>query len=300
MLRSGVLAAAAVPAVLSGGAALAADIEPDASSGREYNFNRGWLFGGLYTPGSEKPGFDESRFNPVTVPHTVTSLSWSGWNPSRWQNVFIYRKHFQRPSGSGSRVMLDFDGVMTSATVVLNGHVVSTHQGGYLGWTAELTHHLQPGKNLVAVIVDDRWLPVPPSGSRLGPRGVDWLQPGGIYRDVRLRVVPQVFLSDVFARPVNVLSSGRSVSVAATLDAARVPGRVTVTAALMDGSRTIAAASAHPVIRSTGTHGVHLELRGIGSVGLWSPESPRLYSVRVTVHPPWRARAHDDRAGRLP
>jgi hypothetical protein len=31
---------------------------------------------------------------------------------------------------------------MTSATVVLNGHVVSTHQGGYLGWTAELTQHL--------------------------------------------------------------------------------------------------------------------------------------------------------------
>ena len=76
MLRSGVLAAAAVPAVLSGGAALAADIEPDASSGREYDFNRGWLFGGIYTPGSEKPGFDESRFSPVTVPHTVTSLSW--------------------------------------------------------------------------------------------------------------------------------------------------------------------------------------------------------------------------------
>src|SRR5215467_10295294 len=151
MLRSGVLAAAAVPLVLSGGAALAADIEPDASSGREYNFNRGWLFGGPYTPGSEKPGFNESRFNPVTVPHTVTSLSWSRWDPSRWQNVWIYRKHFRRPSGS--RVLLDFDGVMTSATVVLNGHVVSTHQGGYLGWTAELTQHLKPGKNLVAVIV---------------------------------------------------------------------------------------------------------------------------------------------------
>jgi beta-galactosidase len=283
LLRSGVLAAAAVPAALSGGAALAAGIGPDATSGREYDFNRGWLFGGIYAPGSEKPGYDESRFSPVTVPHTVTSLSWSRWDPSRWQNVFIYRKHFQRPARSGSRVLLDFDGVMTSATVVLNGHVVSTHQGGYLGWTAELTHHLQPGRNLVAVIVDDRWLPVPPSGSRLGPRGVDWLQPGGIYRDVRLRVVPQVFLSDVFARPVNVLSSGRSVSVAATLDAARVPGRVTVTAALMDGSRTVAAASAHPVIRSKGTHGVHLELRGIGSVGLWSPDSPRLYSVRVTV-----------------
>jgi beta-galactosidase len=284
MLRSGVLAAAAVPAVLSGGAALAADIEPDASSGREYDFNRGWLFGGIYTPGSEKPGFDESRFNPVTVPHTVTSLSWSRWDPSRWQNVWIYRKHFRRPSGS--RVLLDFDGVMTSATVVLNGHVVSTHQGGYLGWTAELTPHLVPGKNLLAVIVDDRWLPVPPSGSGLGPRGVDWLQPGGIYRDVRLRVVPEVYLSDVFARPVNVLSPGRSVRVAATVNAGKAPGRVRVTAALMDGSRTVAAASTHAVMHAKGTHAVGLELRGIGSVGLWSPESPRLYSVRVTVHPP--------------
>ena len=31
---------------------------------------------------------------------------------------------------------------------------------------------------------------------------VDFWQPGGIYRDVRLRVVPQVFLADVFAKPV--------------------------------------------------------------------------------------------------
>jgi beta-galactosidase len=285
MLRSGVLAAAAVPAVLSGGAALAADIEPAATSGREYDFNRGWLFGGVYTPGSEKPGFSELRFDPVTVPHTVTGLSWSRWDPSRWQNQWIYRKHFQRPAGAGHRVLLDFDGVMTSATVVLNGHVVSTHRGGYLGWTAELTRYLVPGKNLLAVIVDATWQPVPPSGSPLGPRGVDWLQPGGIYRDVRLRVVPGIYLSDVFARPADVLSPGRSVRVAATLDAARAPGRVEVTASLMDGSRTLASASAHPVLHSKGTHDVHLELRGIGSVGLWSPESPRLYTVRVTVHP---------------
>jgi len=50
---------------------------------------------------------------------------------------------------------------------------------------------------------------------------VDYWQPGGIYRDVRLRVVPQVFLADVFAKPVDVLDpAARQVVVQATVDAA--------------------------------------------------------------------------------
>ena len=50
---------------------------------------------------------------------------------------------------------------------------------------------------------------------------VDYWQPGGIYRDVRLRVVPQAFLADVFAKPVSVLDpAARQVVVQATVDAA--------------------------------------------------------------------------------
>ena len=61
---------------------------------------------------------------------------------------------------------------------------------------------------------------------------VDYWQPGGIYRDVRLRVVPQVFLADVFAKPVNVLdAAARQVVVEVTVDAAVVrSGRSTATA----------------------------------------------------------------------
>ena len=51
-------------------------------------------------------------------------------------------------------------------------------------------------------MVDSRWLQVPPDGTSRGPAVIDFLQPGGIYRDVTLRVVPEVFLSDVFARPL--------------------------------------------------------------------------------------------------
>ncbi|HEX9354729.1 MAG TPA: hypothetical protein VF933_13060 [Streptosporangiaceae bacterium] len=54
---------------------------------------------------------------------------------------------------------------------------------------------------MLAVVVDSRWLPVPPAGHAGGAASIDFLQPGGIYRDAALRVVPEVFLADVYARP---------------------------------------------------------------------------------------------------
>jgi beta-galactosidase len=181
-------------------------------------------------------------------------------------------------------VFVDFAGVMVNATMLLNGTTLGTHQGGYLPWSTELTGYLVGDDNVLAVIVDSQWLPVPPEGALRGPRAVDYLQPGGIYRDVTLRVVPEVFLSDVFARPADVLSPGRSVQVQATIDAAVVPARpVWITAELWDGSRALASASTAATITQPGTSTVDLDVTGIGDVTLWSPDTPRLYTVRVTL-----------------
>jgi beta-galactosidase len=248
---------------------------------RSYEFNQGWLFGGVYTPGSAEPGFDDSGFTKVTLPHTVTPLSWANWDPATWENVFIYRKHLDGAIGStgggtargdgGQRVFVDFDAVMTNALVLVNGHQVASHQGGYLPFSAELTGLLSPGDNVLAVIADARWLPVPPDGAAAGAQSVDYLQPGGIYRDVRLRAEPEVFLSDVFAKPVNVLTAGRSVGVQATIDAAAVPpGPVTVTAELLDGSRRLASASTTARITAAGVTTADLSLAGLADVTLWS------------------------------
>jgi len=43
-------------------------------------FGTGWLFGPA-TAGSSQPGFADSGLQPVTLPHTVTRLSWREWNP---------------------------------------------------------------------------------------------------------------------------------------------------------------------------------------------------------------------------
>ena len=255
-----------------------------ASPARVYDFNGSWLFGGPYVSGSEVPGHADGGFAEVVVPHTVTPLSWGDWDPSTWEQTWIYRKHFHHSAVAGGRVFVDFQGVMTTATVYLGGVRIARHHGGYLPWSVELTPKLVPGENVLAIVVDDTWQQVPPDGNPGGAAAVDYLQPGGIYRDVALRVVPEVFLSDVFAKPTGVLSASPSVEVQATIDAARVhkKGHVKITADLLDGTRRLGSVQ-RTVSITAGTHVATLTIPGITGVTLWSPDTPKLYTVRTTI-----------------
>ena len=100
---------------------------------------------------------------------------------------------------------------MTHATVTLNGTQVADHLGGYLPFSAEITGLLRPDGNVLAVRLDSGFnLNVPPDRPAPEPAtSVDYWQPGGLYRDVRLRMVPQAFLADVFAKPVQRPRPGR-------------------------------------------------------------------------------------------
>ena len=253
---------------------------------REYTFNTGWVFG-EYAPGSDQPAYHDTALTSVTLPHCVTELSWQKWDPAAWERVWVYRRTFDGTGLLNSRVLVEFDGVMVNATVVINGQTVTSHMGGYLPFTAELTGYLEPGDNVLAVVVDARCVPVPPEGIPGEPHSIDFLQPGGIYRDVRLRVVPGTYLTDVFAQPVNVLTPNRSVSIECTLDAARAPAApVRITAQLTRGPRKIATVSQTLYGVPAGITATGLSLSGLGDIELWSPASPALYDLTTTVSVP--------------
>jgi len=256
------------------------------SAARTILFNDGWLFGPA-SASSDLPGFDDSAFATVTLPHTVASLSWQNWDPSGWEQVWVYRKHFDAPSGTdGMRVFLDFSAAMTHSTVTLNGVEVADYLGGYLPFSAEITRALLPSGNVLAVTLDSTFnLDVPPD--RPAPylsTSVDFWQPGGIYRDVRLRTVPPVFVTDVFAQPVNVLDPAvRQVVVQATVDAALVlPGTVQVAVELLDG-RTVASGQVPVTITGAGQVTVTATLSELGDITLWDIGNPKLYQVVATL-----------------
>jgi beta-galactosidase len=254
------------------------------------SLDAGWLFGGLYVTGSEQPGYDDSGFAPVTTPHTVRPLSWRNWDFS-YQNVWIYRQHFDEPaSSSGNRTFVDFQGVMTMATPTINGTTLQEHQGGYLPFSYEITNDLVSINNVLAVKVGATWEQVPPDGRASSSVNsaitVDFMEPGGLYRDVQLRVVPQVFIADVWANPIDALSSStRHVVVESVVDAGAAQSAVSLDAAIYDAANALVTRkSVNVTVSATGQQAVSIVLDGnMTDVTLWSPDDPYLYTVVVTL-----------------
>ncbi|MBO0889799.1 MAG: hypothetical protein J2P14_02715 [Acidothermales bacterium] len=264
-----------------------AETAPRGPASRVVPFDTGWLFGAA-TAGSTAPGFDDSGLVTVALPHTVTPLSWQAWDPASWERIWVYRKHFDTPGDvDGMRVFLDFAGAMTRVTPTLNGHDLTGHTGGYLPFSYEVTDLLAPDGNVLAVTLDSRFqLDVPPDRpAPAASTSTDFWQPGGIYRDVTLRAVPQVFLADVFAKPANVLdASARKVEVQCTVDAAVVPqGDARVVVDLLDGARKVASTSVPVALDATGQKTVTATLAGLPDITLWDVDDPHLYTVQATL-----------------
>ncbi len=245
-----------------------------------FPFNRNWLFGGKTSEGATAPGFDDRKFERVTLPHTNRMLPWHSFDDKSYQFVSIYRRHFRLPASlKGRRVFVDFAGAMTAASVSLNGKPAGEHRGGYTPFSVELTPGINwTGDNVLAVEVDStERADIPPFG---GP--IDYLTFGGIYREAALRAVPAVFIENVFARPVDVLAPARRVDVRCYLDgASSAAGTLTLSAELRDGGRVIKNASA-PV---SGENREYQEIRleGLGEIDLWDIDRPRLYHVVVRL-----------------
>src|SRR6185437_50247 len=149
--------------------------EPRGAAQRVFPLNRDWCFGGKFSPAALAPDFDDHGFTTVTLPHCVTPLSWQGWSPDSWQDVWIYRRHFSVPADlpidkKGLRLFLHFDRVMAGATPVVNGHSLEPHLGGFLPFDREITGLVQKSGNVLALEVDARWANCPPSGSPHGPK----------------------------------------------------------------------------------------------------------------------------------
>jgi len=250
-----------------------------ASSRQVVPLNHNWLFSEKNLPNATRMIFNDSGFKRVTIPHTNKMLPWHGFDDKEYEFVSVYRRHFRLPvARQYQRVFVDFDGVMTAATVWINGQKLGEYGGGYTPFSFELTQHLNwRGDNVLAVEVDStERKDIPPFG-----RLVDYLTFGGIYRDVQLRFVNQTFIENVFAKPVDVLSANRNLQVQVFLDESqRSDALFSLTAELRDNGRTIASQSRELI--SEQSH-YDLTLNNLGAIELWNIDRPKQYEVIVKL-----------------
>ena len=248
------------------------------------SLNRRWRYNPSFVEGAHDIAFDDSRFERVVIPHANVRLPWHSFDEKTYEFVSTYRRRFNLPPEAvGNHVFVDFEGVMTAATVWINGVRLGEYKGGYTPFSFDLTPHLNfAGENVLAVDVDSRErADIPPFGHQ-----IDYLTFGGIYREVSLRIVPSTFIEHVFARPKDVLSEHLSVEVNCLLQHLEPLGdTLTLEAELRDGDSVVARSSKSvPVAARTTEPVAHtLSLEKLSGIKLWDLTHPNLYSVHVRL-----------------
>ena len=145
-------------------------------------------------------GYGTAIYTNVPYPFKPNPPKVMGEPPKNWpayrerNSVGSYRRDFNLPvSWKGEQVMIRFDGVESAFYVWVNGRQVGYSEDSYTGAEFDLTPHVRPGRNTIAVEVY-RWS----DGSYLEDQ--DFLRLSGIFRDVTLFAQPQTHVRDLFLK----------------------------------------------------------------------------------------------------
>jgi len=210
----------------------------------------------------------------ILVPFAVES-SLSGVGKSIDENKeLIYQRSFELPSAwRGKQVLLHFGAVDWKADVWVNDVKVGSHTGGFTPFSFDITAALSAkGTNRLLVKV---WDPTDkgtqPRGKQVSqPNGIWYTPVSGIWQTVWLEPVSEKHISDLRITPDvdhNLLTINALLGNPSPSDLVEV--------SVYDGDRLVATGksiNAEPV-----------EVPMPADVKLWSPDSPFLYTLKVSL-----------------
>ncbi len=241
--------------------------------------------------GPARPGFSDSDWRLLNLPHDwVIELPFDekadgshGFKPVGpgfpQNNVGWYRRAFDLPKvDEGNRLWLEFDGAYRDCRVFVNGYSVGHHESGYSSFRYDITDVAKRGgRNVVAVRVD-------------ASQFEGWFYEGaGLYRHVWL----------VKTGPVNIAPDGTFVFSQFENNLPQGPAEIIIKTRLANSQTNAATVRVTcqivaPDGTSVGQDDEETELEpasedelvqtvSVDAPILWSPESPRLYTLITTV-----------------
>lgn len=232
------------------------------------NLNGLWEYA-IVSKSADKPGLFQGK---ILVPFAVESaLSGVGKSVMPDQKVW-YRTNFEVPSNwKGQNIMLHFQAVDWETTVWVNGKEVGSHKGGSTAFSFDVTRFIKKGLQELVVSV---WDPTD-TGSQargkqvLDPKGIWYTPVTGIWQTVWLEPVNPTFIRSLY--PVTDIDKRQ---VALHVDLAGAKGGEEIRVKVLDNGQQL-------VEKSFPASGEIL--LDIPSPKLWSPESPNLYQMEVTL-----------------
>lgn len=224
----------------------------------------------------------------IQVPFVYQSAL-SGIGDSRACEQVYYRRRFRVPAGwQGRQVLLHFGAVDYSCRVFLNGQLCKEHTGGHTPFSADITRFLTQGEQTVEVEVSD---PPQDEGIARGkqsweqdPRFIWYTGSTGIWQPVWLEAVDAAHIETVRFTPD--IDTG-TVALALRLSpGCPLPCRCAVRIALgdevfFDGEIALPHREGRLTVDLFGNRLLRGSFHFDGLC--WSPESPTLFDVRLTL-----------------
>lgn len=184
------------------------------------------------------------------------------------QDVLYYRTTFALPSGFiKGRLLLHFGAVDYKANISINGKSAGEHKGGYFPFTLDITHLITQGDNELTLIVTD------PTDTGSQSRGKQQLKRGGIFYTPQSGIWQTVWLESVPDNYIQVIQITPDIDADTLYVNATCNGCTSGQVTAYNGKKVMATA---PLI--DGKCSLKLD-----SYSLWTPESPQLYDLQVSV-----------------
>lgn len=261
--------------------------------------NVGWQYHLGDLDAAEAADHDDSGWETVSVPHTLklTSLALDRCQDDKTQATFHrdiawYRRTIE-VSKKSSKVFLEFEGAHQVTDAWVNGQHVGQHAiGGYTPFHFDITSHVQPGTNIVALRLDNRRREDTPPD----PGPFDYIKFSGLYRDVYLvETAPlhvtfawEDFYAGVFVTTptVDPLNGNATVSIRTTVRNEHAQSRsCKLVSRVIDKTGEVVLRLSTQATILPGADYTFNQAGGIEEdLHLWSCEDPYLYRVNTLVY----------------
>ena len=252
--------------------ALPAYPRPQMTRASWQSLNGLWSYGLTDSAANAAPAAMNAR---ILVPFPYESALSGVGQPSIPAQKLWYKRRFTVPAAwKGGRVLLHFGAVNYDSTVTLNGQSLGAHRGGYDEFSFDITPQLKPGENelivsannpLKADVADAQVL----GKQRVNANGIFYTGATGIWQSVWLEPVPAARIDSLRITP-DVDASSLRVTVNAMGAAPGAPVKITV----FDGGKVVAT--------QNGVANGEIVIP-IANPKLWSPETPQIYDLTVTM-----------------
>lgn len=247
-------------------------------------FNFGWKFKAGELKDAQQPGYNDADWRSLDLPHDFQfDQPWDqNASPARGFKAMgeaWYRKTFTAdPSWKGKRVLIDFEGILLTGDVWLNGKPIGSTDYGYLGFETDISKVLNyGGENVLAVRAS--------TGTTGGSR---WYTGGGLYRDVHLIIKNDIAIArhGIYITTPSINDNQAEVSIQVELEGFRGKSNDLEIKAVIygpDGKKLTETITMAPKRVKKLHDEVPLPIASIVKPQLWSCETPHLYTAEVTL-----------------